>query len=237
MSKNYFFVSGIVFAALITLSVFTGRSAMAIEEPKFEKIAEYDEFEIRKYPPFLIAETLVEEDFDEAGKAAFKRLGGYIFGNNEKKDKIEMTAPVSTEPAGEADGKKRWRIHFVMPADRRMESLPIPNDSTVTRREVPGQIVAVHRFSGTWSEERFAEKAKFLLEEVRKNGLSPKEETLRYARYNPPFTPWFLRRNEVMVEIAFKTITQPVSQPEKTAPSGAPSEPNPKKKDRHSGVR
>ena len=131
---------------------------MAIEEPKFEKLVEYEEFELRKYPAIVVAETVVEEDFGQAGTSAFKRLGGYIFGANDKNEKIDMTAPVSTEPMGEADGKKRWKIHFVMPAGKTMENLPVPNDSVVLRKELPPQLMAVHRFSGTWSEERFNEK-------------------------------------------------------------------------------
>ena len=216
-------ISKVVFGVFI-LSTFHllagGQSTMAVEEPSFEKLVEYEEFEIRKYPPLIVAETVVENEFDDAGTAAFKRLGGYIFGANQSNDKIDMTAPVSTEPMGEIDGKKQWKVHFVMPAGKTMTNLPVPNDATVIRKEIPEQIVAVHRFSGRWSEERFKEKTDFLIEQVKQQGLVPKVGSARYARYNPPYVPWFLRRNEVIVEIDYKTVTEPAhSNPVKNPPS------------------
>ena len=198
-----------------------GTPAMAIEEPKFEKVGEYEAFELRKYAPFIIAETTVTEDFDEAGTRAFKRLGGYIFGNNARSDKLEMTAPVTTEPAGVDNGKNRWRISFVMPSKFSLQALPLPNDATVTHRQVEEQVVAANRFSGTWNEDRFKEKGQELLAAVRAQGLNPKEETLRYARYNAPWTPWFLRRNEVLVDINIKPVLS-APKPQAPAPDSKP---------------
>jgi hypothetical protein len=213
-----------VFAAFHLLA--GGQSTMAVEEPSYEKLVEYEEFELRKYPSLIVAETVVENEFDDAGTAAFKRLGGYIFGANQSNDKIDMTAPVSTEPMGEIDGKKRWKVHFVMPAGKTMTNLPVPNDATVIRKEIPEQIVAVHRFSGRWSEERFKEKTDFLIEQVKQQGLVPKIGTARYARYNPPYVPWFLRRNEVMVEIDFKTVSAPVRESPALQPSRQSAKPS-----------
>jgi hypothetical protein len=198
----------VLVALLPPLLIQTG-PAMAFDEPKFQKVTEFEEFEIRRYEPTLIAETTVTDDFDEAGKIAFKRLGGYIFGANARKDKIEMTAPVTTLLAGEGAGKKTWKISFVMPEKFTLESLPLPSDATVTHRKVEGQVVAVHRFTGTWSEERFAEKGKLLLEAVQKQGMTAKPETLRYARYNSPWSLWFLRRNEAMVDLDVKAVVTP----------------------------
>ncbi len=193
-----------------------GRPAMAIEEPKFTRVEKTGDFEVRAYAPYLVAETLVSGEFDDAGNEGFRRLAGYIFGGNRGKQKIAMTAPVAQQatPKGEPKGEKiamtapvgqerrgdAWRVTFALPAEIKLDSAPIPNDARVTLREVAARTVASLGFSGTWSAERFAEKKAELLRQCQAKGLKIRGEVL-YARYNPPWTPWFLRRNEVMVEV------------------------------------
>lgn len=106
-----------------------------------------------------------------------------------------MTAPVLQ--AGDTSG---WRVAFVVPAQYSWETAPQPTDPRVKLRLLPARTVAAVRFSGTWDEERFTTKEKELRALLADRGLKTIGEAM-YARYNPPFTPWFLRRNEVMIAV------------------------------------
>ncbi len=198
---------------LITISLLLSSNVMAIEEPKYKVIKEYDEFEIREYDSYLVAETEVEETFDEAGNKAFKLLFDYISGENTSQQKIEMTIPVNQSNAGQKIEMTRpvsmkpklnsggnYVISFVMPSRFTLDNIPTPKDERVVIREIQTKVVAVRKYSGTWSEDNYRENEKILLEEIEKADL----EIIGYpifSRYNPPFWPWFLRRNEVIVEL------------------------------------
>ncbi|MEQ1722619.1 MAG: heme-binding protein [Pseudobdellovibrio sp.] len=134
-------------------------------------------------------------DFEGAGNQAFKILAGYIFGGNKSKTKIEMTATVTQTKA--ATG---FVVQFTMPAKYTLETLPIPDDSKVELRQLPAKRVAVYTYSGSWSESRYAEKLLDFKPELKNNKVtSIGEPTL--ARFNSPFALWFLRRNEIWLEI------------------------------------
>ena len=203
--------------ALLTLSAaLAALPAMAaIEEPAFEIVRQDGDFEIRRYAPMIVAETLVEGDLWNASNDGFRVIAGYIFGNNtsvkgtgnEKvamtapvtmeaaSEKIAMTAPVAAEPAGE-----RFRMHFVMPSRYTMATLPKPKDDRVKLREIAAQRMAAVRFSGFAGEDKVKERTEALLAWVRAQGLQP-TATPQLARYVPPWTLPFLRRNEVMVPL------------------------------------
>ncbi len=203
-------VTSISFFSFCLLSIFFGRDAFAIEETKFKVIESEGRFELRQYSAHIVAETLVEGDFSKAGKEAFNRLAGYINGQNRSKQKIPMTAPVSQEadslkipmtaPVNQERIGEKWRFTFLMPAEYTLETLPEPLDSRVTLRKVPERLMAAIKYSGTWSKSRYEEKKKQLVEWIEKKGLKQIGEPV-FARYNPPFMPWFLRRNEVLIPI------------------------------------
>lgn len=191
-----------------------GGAAMGIEEPAYEVVARYPEIELRRYAPSLVAETEVRATFDQAGKIGFRILADYIFGNNLPRSKIEMTAPVGQQPAGDsiemtapvsqqpvAGGTERYLVTFVMPARFTRETLPQPRDDRVQIEQVPARFMAVRRYSGFWSEENYRANEETLLRAVRDAGLTPIAAPV-YARYDPPFAPWFMRRNEVQVGVA-----------------------------------
>ena len=196
------------------LLALSGSTAMAVDEPPFTVLRTEPPFELREYPGFLVAETWVEGDFDEAGRKGFRRIAAFIFGDNRAASgeaaKIAMTAPVTMEPAGEtiamtapvtmeADGT-RWRIHFVMPASYTMATLPKPTDPRVTIREVPAHRMASVRFSGFTTKNSMREHTGSLQAWIAKQGLKPRAQP-QIARYNDPFTlPWN-RRNEMLVEV------------------------------------
>lgn len=207
-----------IILVLAALGWATGRPAMAVEEPKYQRVKKDGDFEVRVYAPYVVAETLVSGDFGSAGNEGFRRLAEYIFGGNQGKRKIAMTAPVGqqaappkgekiamTAPVGQERRGSEWLVTFSLPAELTMATAPLPQDARVTLREVAARRMAVRSFSGTWSPERFAEKKAELLRWCGTQGLKPRGEVL-YARYNPPWTPWFLRRNEVLVEVEDKAI-------------------------------
>lgn len=184
--------------------------AMALEKAKYTVVVREDKFELRQYEPYLVAETMVEGDFDTVGNEGFRRLFDYISGKNRKRQSISMTAPVSQEaesekismtaPVNQVRVGEKYRITFVMPAKYTMETLPEPLDDRVKLQAVSGQLIAALRYSGTWSKDRYEEKRTRLQALMRHKGLEAAGEPI-FARYNPPFMPWFLRRNEVLIPV------------------------------------
>ena len=186
------------------------KSAMAIEKAKYTVLEKQDDFEIRQYESQIVAETYVEGELEAVGDEGFRRLYGYISGDNQKKQSISMTAPVGQEsnsekiamtaPVGQEKKDNRWRITFLMPAEYTLETLPQPTDSRVKLVRDPGRLMAAIRYSGTWSEAGYEENKALLEEFIEKRGLTKAGDPV-WARYDPPFMPWFLRRNEVLIPI------------------------------------
>lgn len=184
--------------------------AMAIEEAVYNEVIKEGKFEIRDYAPQILAETLVEGDLEQAGNEAFNRLFRYISGDNRSRRKVEMTAPVSQEPKGEKIkmtaplGQERvqekWAVSFMMPASYTLETLPEPVDRRINLRQVPARRMAVVRYSGFWSEKNYLRYKMELESWIRDRGITIIGAPV-WARYNPPFTPWFLRRNEILIPI------------------------------------
>jgi hypothetical protein len=202
---------GIIGFALLTVSaLFLAKSAIAIEKAKYAVLEKKDDFEIRRYAPQIVAETFVGGDLKAAGNEGFRRLYAYISGDNKKKESIAMTAPVGQEagsekiamtaPVGQEKLGNQWRITFLMPAEYTLESLPDPIDARVKLVQEPGRLMAAVRYSGTWSEAGYEKNKTSLEEYIRRRGLT-KAGTAVWARYDPPFMPWFLRRNEVLIPV------------------------------------
>jgi len=183
-------------ALLITL--FWSHTLMAIEEPAYEVVASGPDVEYRQYASYLVAETVVDASHErnEAANIGFKRLFDYITGDNTAQAKIAMTAPVQQDSSPEG-----WRIAFVVPSKYTLDTVPMPSSPLVRIREVPGQLMAVHRYSGRWTDANLREHQSLLLQALDAAGIAPLGEVLS-AAYNPPFMPPFLRRNEVMVPVA-----------------------------------
>jgi hypothetical protein len=203
-------LTGIVF-------ILAGGTALATEEPTYDVVKQYEAFELRRYAPQLRAQTEVTGEFGEAGNQAFRILADFIFGNNKAKEKISMTAPVGMQPAGEgekinmtapvtmtpkagAGERGTYVFSFVMPARYTRATLPEPVDARVHILEVPERLMAARRYSGTWSESRYRAQEAALLQAVAQAGLKTTGQPT-FARYNSPFSLWFLRRNEVLIEI------------------------------------
>ena len=183
---------------LIIFSLIFSSQLMATEEPEFTLILKDNHFEIREYAPRIMAQVSTSGDFDEASSGGFKVLADYIFGENIIKDraeKISMTAPVLAEK-----NNNEWLISFVMPRKYSMETLPKPISLDVRLTEAPKEKFAVIVFSGLVRESNYNEKFQLLNEFIKDKGLIYLE-VLQVARYNPPWTLPFFRRNELLIKI------------------------------------
>jgi hypothetical protein len=168
---------------------------MAIEEPAFDVLVQTADYEIRRYAPYLVAEVDVSED--SADSQGFRTLAGYIFGDNRTSEKMQMTAPVESRDS-ESQDKKTYA--FVMESKYTRETIPEPNNDNIRLRERLARVVAVRKFSGRWSDANVAAQEQQLLKALADDGVKI-TGGLELARYNSPFTLWFLRRNEVMVPV------------------------------------
>jgi hypothetical protein len=191
--------------------VLAGGAAMAVEEPSFTTVFRDGAFEIRDYPPSVVAEVTVEGDQKQAAGRGFRLLAGYIFGGNRRRQSIAMTAPVAEIPAGQkiamtapvtqAGNDGRWVVRFTMPKSYTLDSLPVPNDPRVHLRRLPASQMVVLRFSGVAGQRDLDEKSKALDGMVKARGLKVVGPP-SLAQYDPPWTLWFMRRNEVMVGVS-----------------------------------
>jgi len=207
MIRHVLLIHWLIFCAMFFVSTGEG---MAYEEAKYTVIIKEGSYELRQYEPHIVAETTVDGDFDKSGNEGFRRLFKYISGENQKKQSIAMTTPVSQEagsekiamtaPVSQEQTGGQWRIAFVMPSEYTMDTLPQPVDPKVALRQVPARRMASITYSGTWSKERYEEHKALLEAFMQKQKLHPLGEPV-LARYNSPFTLWFLRRNEVLVPV------------------------------------
>jgi hypothetical protein len=160
-------------------------ATVGIEKAQYTVLEKDGKFEIRQYQPQVVAETVVEADFADAGNIAFRRLFDYISGNNRSKESIAMTAPVNqqtgsgqkiamTAPVNQQKSEGNYVVSFLMPSKYTSRTLPEPLDPNVRIREMPARKMAAIRYSGSWSQKRYDD---------------------------PPFQLWFLRRNEVLFPV------------------------------------
>ncbi len=170
--------------------------AMAIEEVRYHVLEQDGRFEIRDYTAHVIAETLVQGRFEQVGNEAFPKLFRYISGDNRSRAKLAMTAPVVQQQA-----QGNWAVSFIMPATQSLETLPDPEDNKVVLRKVPARRMAAVRYPGFWDKKGYLRYKNELEAWIQAKGLATVGDPI-WARYNSPFTPWFLRRNEILIPVA-----------------------------------
>lgn len=170
---------------------------MALEQPNYRVLKTLDGVELREYEPYKIAVCRLGgiEDLNRASNAGFRHLFNYISGENQAEQKIAMTVPVIQQP--ESAG---WSISFVVPREFYGPGAPAPKNTSLKIEDVPGGWVAALRYRGLWNSSKFEEKSAELLRALAKHELTPLGEVFS-AVYNPPMTPPFLRRNEVLVRL------------------------------------
>ena len=162
------------------------------EQQKYDVVRNLGKVELRRYAPCVMADIVVRGDYRRATYEGFGPLVTYISRND-----IAMTAPVVQE----GTGNESWRVSFVMPTGTHLSTLPRPANQQVTLREVPEHLAAALRFSGLATRRDVAGKEHELLEILRMEGLTP-TSAVRVARFDPPWTPSFMRHNELVVDVA-----------------------------------
>jgi hypothetical protein len=183
---------------------------MAVERPKYSVELRETPCEVRDYAPSIVASVEVTGSREDAVNAGFRILAGYIFGDNQTQGKIAMTAPVTqsagepiamTAPVEQTMTQNSWEVRFTMPAVYTLGTLPKPRDARVHLSVVPARRVAAITFSGFWSDSNLQSHQAQLLEFLKKHQLAAISAPV-YAFYDPPWTPWFWRTNEVLIEVA-----------------------------------
>ncbi len=188
------------------------------EEQKYTVERKFPKFEVRRYQACVFADVTVAASFESAGSLGFRPLIGYISGNNEPNKKIAMTSPViqesksenstikiaMTSPVIQESSNDLQIVSFVMPAGMTLDDLPLPTNSKVTLRQMPEQLVAVTKFTGRWTKSAYERQLAQFRQQLDQNGMTEISPP-RYARFDPPWTPSFLRRNEIQIPIATPT--------------------------------
>lgn len=178
--------------SLILMALLLSMSAIAIEEPRYTVLEKIDDrIEVRQYEAQVVAVTPMSESQNNG----FRVLAGYIFGGNDKDEKIAMTAPVATTMAGD-----QREMTFMMPNEYTLESLPKPLDGRVDFRSIPAYTAAVIRFSGR-ANGSIAEEKWLALKTVLEGTDWQIVGQPTLNQYNPPWTLGFLRRNEIIVPV------------------------------------
>ena len=199
-------------AVLLTLALSAlAMPSFATEEPEYQLVRKLADVAVRQYAAYAVAEVVVAGPSGEAGNQAFPILAGYIFGKNKGERKFAMTAPVTqsaapvklemTAPVTQSAAPGGFTVRFVLPRGVTAASAPEPLDPRVQLREVVPEQVAVIRYSGFWSASNDAEHLAKLQAALRAADLRWTGEPV-LARYNAPFTPWFMRRNEIWLTLA-----------------------------------
>jgi len=179
------------------------------DTPKYSIIKKQNEFEIRHYPAYIQAEVAVDaQKYQSAIYQGFEVLAGYIFGNNISKQKIDMTTPVQVSQSEKIamttpvtiTGDSSFTVAFIMPSAYTLETLPEPKDSRVRLNQIPARSLAAIRFSGFFGEQTIQKKKQHLSQWLQAQGIETEGDFI-VAGYNPPWVPWFLARNEVMIQI------------------------------------
>ncbi len=201
------------FLLVATLFALTGISMpiFATEEPDYQVVRQLPDVEIRAYPGYAVAEVLVDGPAEDAGGQAFPILAGYIFGKNKGDRKLAMTAPVTqaaapvklemTAPVTQTASTGGFVVQFVLPKGVTAASAPEPVDPRVRLRDIAPARMAVVRYSGFWSASNYQEHLELLQARLRAAGVAWKGDPV-FSRYNAPFVPWFLRRNEIWLPLA-----------------------------------
>ena len=213
MRKPAFMIVIVLIILGIIWIVYSYFSVRGIEHPKYTVLKKQHEYEIREYDSYLVAEVAVQGTQKESIRRGFKKLFDYISGNNSRQESIKMTAPVTqqqqedtseriamTAPVMQEQKEDAYLVSFMMPSNYTLDSIPTPNDPSVTVVLKDRRKMGVIRFAGYAPEETIIIKQARLKESLRADGYQILSSA-HMAFYNPPWTPPFMRRNEVMYSI------------------------------------
>ncbi len=200
-------LAGIALTCTALLAAITWNYVVnTVETPAYALVTSDGEIELRDYPMIVVAEVTRSGDRKQAVNSGFRPLANYIFAKDRAGEGVSMTAPVTQEriamtapvthtPGNSAD----WAVRFIMPSKYTLETLPKPGGD-VRLQEVPARRMAAIRFSGVATDASIAQNETALRAWLEARGLQAIGAPT-YAYYNDPFTPGFLRRNEVLIEV------------------------------------
>ncbi len=162
------------------------------EQQHYEIVASYPKAELRKYSRCTVADITLTGSPDRVGNRAFGPLVRYISAKQ-----LAMTAPVLQM---EAEAQSQWTVSFVLPGGKAVSDYPLPDDANVTLREIPEHLAIAAQWSGRWTYSAVQQHTDALRAVIRQQGLVEQGPPV-WARYDPPWKPWFLRRNEVLIDV------------------------------------
>jgi effector-binding domain-containing protein len=198
----------LVLLVIIGLFLVWQMTAYKAPEPRYQILKSDGNIQIRQYPEMVVAQVEVPGERDAAINAGFRILADYIFGKNSASHKIDMTVPVTqksikipmTAPVLQEMKNEQWVVRFIMPDSFTLQTLPQPDNKSISLINIPSKKYAVIRFSGMNSKSNLDTHQKILQNYISTNHLTTIGE-LTYAFYNPPWILPFLRRNEIMIEV------------------------------------
>jgi len=173
------------------------------EQPQFEVVLQKENLAIRDYASVMVVEVQVAASRRDAAGDAFRSLFKYISGNNEDNLEIPMTSPVAQTQVPKASNNEddNWAIRFFLPRKIIDEGAPLPEEDGVNLVNLKAQRYASVSFKGTQNDKKVAKYSAQLREFIVQNGYQVSGQPI-YAFYDPPFVPWFLRDNEILLPIA-----------------------------------
>ena len=194
MLKVLLIALGITLLIFIAVQLFAMQGSKNIESYNYNVVESYEGFEVRKYEARLFTSIkLPNTTYKKGSSKGFSILAGYIFGGNDRKEKISMTSPVSISLAD------TMTMMFLVPKEFNKESLPTPDQSQIEFKEEPAKSVAVITFGGWADDEKISNQKQKLIELLKKNDIKHTNK-FYFLGYNPPFET-FNRKNEVIVEL------------------------------------
>lgn len=216
-SITFDIMTSVIYYSGFVLSAFLNLFGVRIEEnPAYQVLLAEGSYEVREYAPVVVARTVVEGDYKQASGEGFRRLVGYITGDNMAQEKLAMTTPVTvqnneppsekismTAPVTVQQQGNRWQMEFILPKKITLETAPRPTKANIELAQKPATTIATLRFSGSLSPEQAEKKITELKAWLASKGYALRGEAYA-AGYDSPFTPSFLRRNEVHVAVDFR---------------------------------
>ena len=197
--KTLFLLLGVILIAFVVLQLFAMKGQRNIETYPYVVQKKYDLFEIRNYEATLFTTVkLATKKYKESSSKGFSLLAGYIFGNNERNEKIAMTSPVAMTIEDSVT------MMFMVPKKFKKEMLPQPNQLQIEFKEEPAKTVAAIVFDG-WANDEKIEKYKEKLKAALDAEGIPYTNRFYFLGYNAPYE-FFNRKNEIIVELQIEAL-------------------------------
>ena len=190
--------------------LFVSSASFAAEQPVYKVVQKADSYEVRAYEPFVVVEVVLSGPEDETIERGFSLLAGYVYGQNAADKKFDLTAPVmqtpllgvsqGSDPAILSEDRSEWLVQLMLPKAYPLSELPEPLDPRVKLKQLQSRKFAVIRYSGSWLKSNYDEHLDILKQAISQAGLVAQGQPV-FARYDPVYTLWHFRTNEMWVKV------------------------------------